>query len=290
MNFVTFEQLNACIYRNMTKLPKDIDLVVGVPRSGLLVANLIALYLNLPFTDIDSFCDGRMFKTGKTRKCAKWAQSMDEVHKVLIVDDSISKGDAIKEAKEKLKGVYEDKQYTFCAVYALPTNTSQVDVYFEICNHPRMFEWNYLHHWGLNYACVDFENIIYENDSAKVIPTQTIQHIISVRPESMRQETEQWLNEQGVLFDELVLKPETVEETDVVQWKAEFYKKSDSVIYLCAHEEEAPFICSHAGKQVFCLESRKLIMPEHAMELLRMKTKDTAITAKRVVQKLLHKI
>lgn len=47
MNFRTLDQLNQCIYNNMYKLPRDIDLIVGIPRSGMLVANIIALYLNL---------------------------------------------------------------------------------------------------------------------------------------------------------------------------------------------------------------------------------------------------
>lgn len=47
--------MNNIIVKNLQKLPHDIDLVVGIPRSGMLPANLIALYLNKPFTDIDSF-------------------------------------------------------------------------------------------------------------------------------------------------------------------------------------------------------------------------------------------
>lgn len=55
MNFRTINDLNNLISKNLDKIPKDIDLIVGVPRSGLFVANLIALYLNLPLTDFDSF-------------------------------------------------------------------------------------------------------------------------------------------------------------------------------------------------------------------------------------------
>ena len=36
---------------------KNVDLVVGIPRSGMLPANLIAMYLNKPFTDINSFLE-----------------------------------------------------------------------------------------------------------------------------------------------------------------------------------------------------------------------------------------
>jgi adenine/guanine phosphoribosyltransferase-like PRPP-binding protein len=48
MNFVTYRDLNEDIIRNLHRIPNDIDVVVGVPRSGLLVASQIALYRNLP--------------------------------------------------------------------------------------------------------------------------------------------------------------------------------------------------------------------------------------------------
>lgn len=290
MNFITFEQLNACIYQNITKIPKDIDLVVGIPRSGMLVANLIALDLNLPFTDMESFLDGRMYKTGSTRKCKSWITSVQQAKKVLIVDDSISKGNAMKEAKEKLKDVYPDKQYVFCAAYALPTNISQVDVYFEICNHPRMFEWNYLHHWGLQYACMDLEGIIEEKGIPKILPTQKVKYIISVKKEEERQQIETWLCSNGIEFERVILRTENMEFSPV-QWKAEFYKKhSDSVIYISAKYEEAEFICKEAGKQVFCQETRELLTPESLIARAKIKAKDTKITAKRVYRKLTKKI
>ena len=55
MNFVTFSALNNDVIKNLHKIPRDIDLVIGVPRSGLLVANMLALYLNKPLISIDMF-------------------------------------------------------------------------------------------------------------------------------------------------------------------------------------------------------------------------------------------
>ncbi|MBR1728760.1 MAG: hypothetical protein IJ728_04475 [Selenomonadaceae bacterium] len=55
MNFVTFSALNNDVIKNLHKIPRDIDLVIGVPRSGLLVANILALYLNKPLISIDMF-------------------------------------------------------------------------------------------------------------------------------------------------------------------------------------------------------------------------------------------
>jgi len=46
------------------ELGDDIDLIVGIPRSGLLVANLMVLHRNLPMTDVIGLHDGRLTDTG----------------------------------------------------------------------------------------------------------------------------------------------------------------------------------------------------------------------------------
>ena len=58
MNYRSVNDLNHCIVANLHRLPRDIDLVVGIPRSGVLAASLIALHLNLPLVDLDGFIEG----------------------------------------------------------------------------------------------------------------------------------------------------------------------------------------------------------------------------------------
>ena len=62
MNYRSINDLNETILRKLHLISRDIDLVVGVPRSGMLPANLLALYLNLPYTDIHSFINGFVYK------------------------------------------------------------------------------------------------------------------------------------------------------------------------------------------------------------------------------------
>ena len=45
-------QLDDAVVSWLADLPRDVDIVAGIPRSGLLVANLLALHLNVPMTDI----------------------------------------------------------------------------------------------------------------------------------------------------------------------------------------------------------------------------------------------
>ncbi|WP_019851337.1 phosphoribosyltransferase family protein [Desulfitobacterium sp. PCE1] len=313
MNFVTFEDLNDCLYKNINKLPRDIDLIVGIPRSGLMIASLLALYLNLPFADIDSFIKDEIYKTGKTRKSNNWITQASEAKKILVVDDSISAGDAIKEAKEKLKDIIHTKEIIYCAIYALPSNFKAIDIYFEICNHPRMFEWNYLHHWGLEYTCVDIDGVLcqdptlVQNDDGKnylefiknavpkFLPTKSIGYLVTSRLEKYRNETEEWLNKNGIKYKQLIMldsknAKERALNSSHAEFKASIYKKTDCFLFIESSYEQAVEIVKLTGKQVFCVENRKLIEPENVVNHIQIINRDLRITIKRVIKKILKKL
>ena len=85
MNYKSFADLSQDIKFNLHKIPRDVSLIVGIPRSGLLAANLMAVYLNLPLTDIDSFANRKILSTGFRGK----HYEKDAFNgKILIVDDS----------------------------------------------------------------------------------------------------------------------------------------------------------------------------------------------------------
>ena len=84
MNYRNIDDLNHCILQHLSILPRDFDLIVGIPRSGMFPANLLALYLNLPVTDLDSFRNGHIYQTGERGKTF----NMTHIRKVLVVDDS----------------------------------------------------------------------------------------------------------------------------------------------------------------------------------------------------------
>ena len=83
MNYRSISDLNQIILKRLYIIPRDIDLVVGIPRSGMFPANLLALYLNRPVTDLGSFINGHIYKAGER------GQFFDSrrYKKILIVDD-----------------------------------------------------------------------------------------------------------------------------------------------------------------------------------------------------------
>ena len=98
MNYRSISDLNQVILKRLYVIPRDIDLIVGIPRSGMFPANLLALYLNKPVTDLGSFINGHIYKAGERGQFF----NVRQYKKILIVDDSISSGSAIQKCKEQI--------------------------------------------------------------------------------------------------------------------------------------------------------------------------------------------
>ncbi|MCR5836757.1 MAG: phosphoribosyltransferase [Lachnospiraceae bacterium] len=308
MNFKTYNDLSKCIVSNLNKIPPNIDLVVGIPRSGTMVANMLALYLNLPFTDVASLLRGGELRAGYTKRAAGWIKKIEDAKTVLVVDDSVSSGKAIKEAKEQLKDC--PYQLIWMAVYVLPFNKNMVDIWFEVCNQPRMFEWNFMHHWALENCCMDIDGVLcedpkwFENDDGekykaflkntrpKLVPTKKVGVLVSCRLEKYREDTERWLKEYNILYDKLVLMNGiTAKERALIgghaNFKAEVYKKSGAILFIESDNNQAIEICQITGKPVLCIENMQLINSDNIGRQLITKTVEIQKTGKQIVKKLI---
>lgn len=217
IEYRSIEDLNNSIVNNLSKFPHDVDLIVGIPRSGMLPANLLALYLNKPFTDIDSFIEGKIYSSGER---GKYIDS-STTHKILIVDDSIDKGGAKRKAESKLQEVKNNYELLYAAIYATSKSVSFVDFYCEIIDTNRVFQWNLFHHNSIiPYSCFDIDGVLCKNppldDDGPIysnylrnavpylIPSLEIDTIVSCRLEKYRSQTEAWLKENGVKYKKLI--------------------------------------------------------------------------------------
>ena len=175
MIYISINKMNDIIKKNLNKIPNDIDLIVANPRSGLLPATIISLIKNLPICDIDSLKQNRIYSYGSTKK-NNFINNINDARKILIVEDSSYSGNSIELIKNKIPNELKDK----CVLLVLFTNKktkNMCDMFFEVINESRIFEWNLFHHRYLNYAGIDL-NVLYENDFFKIKPTQKIEAVI----------------------------------------------------------------------------------------------------------------
>ena len=160
LNYRSVIDLNQALQDNLHRLPRDIDLVVGMPRSGMLLASLIALHLQRPLTDLNGFLENRLIASGPRLAPNRNLIDCRHARRPLIVDDSVSTGAQMATAKRRLERIGMQFDPLFMAAYASPQGRNAVDLSFEEIPHPRIFEWNLFHHDIIRKSCVDIDGVL----------------------------------------------------------------------------------------------------------------------------------
>jgi uncharacterized HAD superfamily protein len=284
MNYRNIRQLNDIILKRLNIIPRDIDLIVGVPRSGMLPANLLALYLNKPYTDIHSFMNGHIYKAGARGQFF----DIKSFKKILVVDDSVASGAALQECKENLKDLSSEFDIKYCAVYVIPGKEKSVDYYFEVVPLPRYFQWNILNHTTLEKACFDIDGVLCadplpeQNDDGPkyidfilnapplFIPGSKIGTIVTSRLEKYRKETEYWLKENNVKYNDLVMLdlPDMAarqKANNHGDHKAKAYMAKPYVLFVESDLTQSIQINRIAKKPVLCTENFEMIFDKESI-------------------------
>ncbi|WP_254535451.1 orotate phosphoribosyltransferase [Halomarina litorea] len=282
MNYRSVADLNAEARRLAHRLPKDIDLVVGIPRSGLLAANLLCLHLDRPMTDVDGLVEGRILKSGYRFEAG---QRLADVDRVLVIDDSVASGRQMRDTKGRIRD--EDLPYDieYAAIYISPEGYQHVDHWGAVVERKRVFEWNLMHHPLLQNFCVDIDGVLCrdptdeENDDGEryrefvrtvdpqVVPSKRIGWLVTSRLEQYREETEAWLAEHGIEYDELVMMDHPSAEArreagDHGQYKAEVYASTDANLFVESSHWQSVEIVEETGKPVYCYDTNELLTPD----------------------------
>ena len=276
LEYRTFGELAQCIRRNIKKVPNDIDLVVGIPRSGIIPAYMIALFKNKKCCSLDEFLAG----TSSSEGLRKFEEK--EIKKVLIVDDSCFAGVEMNRVKEKLAEKNKKYEFVYMAVYVRQESKELVDFWMEEVTCPRIWQWNYLNHSITKSSCFDLDGVLCqdptdeENDdgpkylefikNAKplYIPQYKIYAIVTSRLEKYRRETEEWLKKHNVQYGQLIMldlpsKEERVKQKIHAKFKAEQYKKlTQTALFVESNPKQAREIALLSGKTVMCVANDEI--------------------------------
>lgn len=242
----------------------------------------MALYLDLPLTDVQGLYEGRILYAG--RRHSKNVRDLSMVNKVLVVDDSVYSGAQMREVRQKLIDTQIRGQVYYGAVYITPYGSKYVDFWYEIVDIPRVFEWNVMHHSILINSCVDIDGVLcrdpspQENDDGKkyiqflsnvkplIIPSKTIGWLVTCRLEKYREHTEAWLKKHGIEYQHLVMmdllnKAARVASKNHASFKARSYEAINAEFFIESSKGQAEEIANLAGKPVLCTETGELIKP-----------------------------
>lgn len=280
MNYRSVDDLNQCVLKNLEKIPDDVELIVGIPRSGLLAANLLALHINLPLTDLQGFLQGRVLNTGYRSKRTSYEKPRP-YSKALVIDDSVHSGRAMLEARGLVEHAKLPIPCLFGCIYIKPGAESIVDLFFERCAIPRIFEWNMFHSPRLEETCVDIDGVLCrdptedENDDGemysrfvssvppRITPSYPLGWLVTCRLEKYRSLTEKWLRQNGIRYNRLIMmdlpdKASRIHSQGHSQFKADVYLRTAAQLFIESSVGQAAKIAKLSGRSVFCVENRTM--------------------------------
>lgn len=304
MNYRSIADLSNTIRNNLYKIPRDVDLVVGIPRSGMLAANVIALALNLKVTDLSGFLCDTPLKHGLIRKTrSENIVRPSQAKKILVVDDSINTGNALENTKSLIKSnnFTQSQTILYCAIYASPNQKNRPDIIFEVVKQPRLFEWNVMHRGVTEKSCLDIDGVLcldptkVENDDGDAyegfllntlplhLPSYRVGHLVTSRLEKYRKQTEEWLKQHEIVYDKLHMLNLPDAETRRklrchASFKANVYKGlQEAELFIESDDSQAREISKLSGKPVLCVTSQimynpnlsRAVIQQHSQRFLR---------------------
>lgn len=287
MKYISLDDLSQTIRKNIWKIPRDIDFIIGVPRSGMIVASIISSYLNVPLIDVNSFISGLEPWGGDRLKY--FNNSHQKTNKVLVIDDTVYGGTSMNKIKNQLKD-FGNVQFIYMCVYLEGHASDAIDIYLEDVRKYIssecpivLYEWNiFQHHTSqMRQMLFDIDGIFcmeppderneedylkyIANATPMFIPRTKLGGIVTYRLSKNRDITEKWLAEQGIQYNELLMfKANSCKERNDSGVSPEMFKATvyvdhpNAKLFVESSDYQAQRIAQMSGKPVFCVEMNKL--------------------------------
>ncbi len=277
-NIRTVGMMAETIATNLHRIDRTAyDCIVGIPRSGLLPASIIATSLQMPLATLEGYCAGIVH--GRSGRPAKSGR------RVLLVDDSCNKGRAMARAVAMLPKGTSATRLAIYGPYQLDDPATACDLWFEIVRGPRVFAWNMWKHIRLDRWAFDLDGVFCrdpdkaENDDGDryrrflaeaeplFLPQREIGHIVTSRLEGYRDDTEDWLHRQGIKYESLTMLdlPNKRARMSAMKvdggrggWKGREAKRLGVEMMIESCPKQSAIIARTAGIPVFCTRTQEV--------------------------------
>lgn len=283
MKFVNYRQLHGDIVAWMHEIPAEVGLIVGIPRSGMLVASILGLYRNLPVMSFDEYCGSLVRPVERRAEGYGYQASAGKL--VLLIDDSVYSGNSIKDCRHqmlKLMAQLENgQQLVTAAAYVAPDTKKVVQTYARIIDTPRCFEWNVFHKPMIKRACLDIDGVLtidptstqnmdptqykryLRNAKPKFIPSVKIGALVTSRVEADRPATRRWLSKHNIAYEKLYMSSHKTAQArrkvkDHAIQKARAFVHSGCTLFIESSRWQAAAISRMAKTHVICTDDMTL--------------------------------
>ena len=271
--FVTEDQLLADTRILAAALPPDVDLAVGIVRSGMLVAPRIATWRHLPMRGVSQ--QAGVTNPGHGGRMV--GRDHVEPRHVLLIDDTAATGREMARCLPLVRAAYPRAKVTTAVVYAHPIAAGAVDLFLRSYPGPHFLEWNWANAGHGERCGLDFDGILCRDFTSEecrsvdayreamlaipplYLPRRApVPFVATARHESFRAETQAWLDRHEVNVQRLVMRAwgrpddHAHDPHQVARWKSEFYAASTARLFAESDPDQAREIARRARKPVLC--------------------------------------
>jgi orotate phosphoribosyltransferase len=285
-SFITVTDLASDSVKLANMLPPDVQAIVGVARSGITPANIIATMLHLPLLAIRQ-TKGDVVQVGNGwRMGGSEHIGTDKKAKVAIIDDTSMTGNSFKAIKPIAEQHFEE--YVTGCLYVNPLSNMKPDLWVHDLPWPHLLEWNLFNSVLSPNCAVDFDGILchdcagWQDDDGEnyrgfidnavpkyVVRKAVVPMIVTARIEKYRERTQAWLDRHNIRCNRLVMHPAASlrerQRDDIAAFKArhfEAWAKSHHArprpsMFIESDDNQAKRIAELTGRLVVCPSSAK---------------------------------
>jgi len=254
-----------------SRLPMRYDLIVGVPRAGLIFADFMSVELSIPLSVPELL--PKYWNPRPIDKHSDSSLTEGDIRSILIVEDVTSSGSRLLPIRETVKNHFPNAIVHIGALYA-GGNAIPLDSYGSKFTRPCIIEWDFLDVMFYRNMATDMDGVLCQDCPPNLTEGQYIQwmesavpHLLPVFPVTVvtsrrmehRAVTEKWLRRNGVEFSTLYMDPaRTDSERDLVGWKVRIINQIKPEVFIESSDEMAESIHWKTGVPVICATTMRM--------------------------------
>ena len=284
MRYRSLDDMNKTIRANLPKLPWKPEVIAGVHKSGLLAATIFGAHLNVPVVPLRQLWSADWIHVGRRTGIAEKEQSafLSRPRRVLIVEDAAGTGKTIgKELQTLRERQRSPHKYFSVCVFGSKPKVGNFHLVLNVCPGPRLFEWNWRDHCLTEQWMLDIDGVVCPDPPTPEERTGPyIEHISTAQPlyvpkrkvlafatsrlEKYRPQTTAWLEKHGFQYGKLIMAefdtPAERRAYKNFRVKVVAYNQTPAAsLFVESHDKSATWIAKETKKQVFSVESRRLL-------------------------------
>lgn len=279
---VTYDSAVSMARRWAKQLPNEYDVIIGIPRAGLIPATILAETWGRPLSTPDDFVHDVLWQS--ERDAVHKVSDVQRVRKVLLVDDTLQRGEAMTEARDMIAWYKPDVEVQMASLFSSAKGSEMGVASFQEKKPSEVLEWNFMSSWcgyrGLpstdfdGVLCEDYprafhgtpetrENVAYLGwllGAKPYLAFPRFDSVVTSRFERFRPETEEWLEKHRVQCERVVMMPDGMVRTfeNVVKFKAAALRAFGSSWYLESSDAIASAVKRLSGIPVLSVREMKL--------------------------------